>query len=191
MFQGYNNDYNKIVYEGYKVRGIRKDGSIRSVSRITNKDVEEAISSLNLGFIPRKFVRLNERPYVLKHACQAVGVAQGECSVLYLYNTPVYYTFCRGCGTVYYYCVKVQDAEIENFFKLMGIYPKKFIKLPENEFNSNSVNRIRHCCKEMGIIHFNLQMVYCNNSKVYYAYCPSCQKLYYYKEDNGYYDAEE
>ena len=186
--QGNLVEYNKMIHEGYKARHFRKDGSVSSVSKIRPCDVENVIRCSNLGFIPQKFIRLLERPYIIRHACMASGVSVfNKFNCLYIYNTPVYYIGCPLCGTVYYYYLKSADVAIETTFKNMGIVPKRYIQLEDGELTRDGVKKIRHACKEKGIIYFNLIPIRNNNITLEYAVCPSCGRLYYKKqEEYGY-----
>lgn len=198
MYENYFDDqgnlveYNKTVYEGYKARHFRKDGSISSVSKIRPCDVENAIMSRNLGFIPQKFIRLGERPYIIKHACVTGGVTvYNSFNCLYIFNTPVYYIGCPLCGVVYYYYLKSSDVMIENLFKNMGIVPKRYIQLEDSTLDVEGIKRIRHACKERGITYFNLMPIRANNISLEYAVCPSCGRLYYRKQEEYEYGTGE
>lgn len=184
-------EYNKTVYEGYKVGHFRKDGSVSSVSRINNRDVENLLSTINMGFVPQQYKRINERPYnKLQHACLENGVTYfTHFNCVYLYNTPIYYIGCPACRTVYYYCVKVQDLEVENLFKNMGIIPSKIVLLDSAEYEyAGGIPQVRHCCKEVGITKYNLLIARGRNMIVHYAICPKCGKLYYYKGESYTYE---
>lgn len=175
-------EYNKTIHEGYKAGRFRRDGSVSSISKINTKDIENVICSQNLGFIPDKFIRLDDIPQVQKHSCVMTGVTKLNAKQIMFYNTPIYYTACSCCRKVYYYCVKVKDLEMELFFKSMGLYPRKFIQLDASEFNQGYLHRIRHCCKATGIAKMNLIKVPYKNYGVSYAICQQCGNLYYFND---------
>ena len=90
------------IPEGYMPSNCYPDGTISSVRRIKDADIENVLQPnvRGMGKIERVFL---DETQGIKHACVVGGVTTlSDWKRTSFYGTPVAFTYCKACGKIFY-----------------------------------------------------------------------------------------